>query len=353
MMPTGGRFLFRIPNRRGLGHLMRGINISRELLRLRPGARILFYVRTPPSPELWDARFEFRVEGESEGYGDWPAATCSFAADVVVYDTTLPDEWEHEYGQAGRAYILRKWREERQAEVFGHPLLRRMDAVIVPHAAEECAWSPPGWLTQRMSYVGPIVRLPDAAAQERLRMKYALRPGDFLLTSTCGGGGFEAQAGRFFRTVWQVHAALAGEVRHLRHVVVKGPHYGKPLEPPPGVVLVDTEPDMINLLAISDLVLAEGGYNTVNEIRASGTPAVFLPSARGKDDQEARVLELERRGLARVYRESEHGQAAAGVLELCVGAGRLAAMRRRYLSERLEVGNGRAAERIADLAAWC
>lgn len=347
---SGGRFLFRIPNRRGLGHLMRGLNISRELVRLRPGARILFYVRTPPPAVLWDSRFEYRVEGEAEGYRDWAEATRSFAADVVIYDTTLPDEWEQEYGQAGRAYILRKWREERQDEVLAHPLLRHMDAVIVPHTPEEWDLAPPAWLRSRLSFVGPIVRLPEAAAQQRLRARYALRAGDFVLTSTCGGGGFEAQADRFFRTVWQVHAALAAVLPELRHIVVKGPNYAKALAPPPGVLLVDTEPDMINLLAISDLVIAEGGYNTVNEIRASATPAVFLPSARGKDDQEERVLELERRGLARVFREREQGQAPAGVLELCAGAGRLAAMRRRYAAERLEFGNRRAAERIAELA---
>jgi predicted glycosyltransferase len=354
IMPTGGRFLFRIPNRRGLGHLMRGLNIAQELRRLRPHAQILFYVRTPPPPALWEPELRFRVEGQDEGYRDWPSATRSFAPDVVVYDTTLPDddEWPHEYGQSGRVYIMRKWRDDRQDELFEHPLLPRMDAVIVPHAPEEFGRPAPEWLRERMAFVGPIVRLPDPSAQMRLRARYGLRPWDFVLTSTCGGGGFEAQAERFLRTVWKVHAALAGAVRDLRHIVVKGPNFARPLAGPPGALLVDTEPDMASLLAQSDLVIAEGGYNTVNEVRAAGTPAVFLPSARGKDDQEERVLELERRGLARVFREAQHDEVPDGVLALCTQPGHLAAMRHRHAAEHLEVGNRRAAERIAELAAW-
>jgi hypothetical protein len=348
---AGGRFLFRIPNRRGLGHLVRGLNIARELRALRPGARILFFVRTPPPAALWDSRFEYRVEGEAAGYRNWADATRAFAADVVVYDTTLPDAWQEEYGHASRAYILRKWREERLAEAFEHPLLGLMDAVIVPHAEHECGWVP-GWLAGRTSFVGPIVRMPDPAGQARLRSRYALLPGNFVLVSTCGGGGFAAQAERFFRAVWQVHAALAAALPRLRHIVVKGPNFAQPLEPLPGMELVDAEPDLVNLLAIAQLVIAEGGYNTVNEIRAVGTPAVFLPSRRSKDDQEERVLALERRGLARVYREAEHDRAPAGVCALCAGGGALAAMRERYAAEPLQTGNRRAAERIAELAAW-
>jgi UDP-N-acetylglucosamine:LPS N-acetylglucosamine transferase len=227
-----------------------------------------------------------------------------------------------------------------------------MDAVIVPHSPEEFRCDLPGWLLERACFVGPIVRQPDPMAQEKLRRKYELAPGDFLLVSTCGGGGFVGQEESFFATVWDVQSRIAPELPNLRHVVVRGPNSHKTLQAPPGVILVDTEPDMVSLLALSDLVIAEGGYNTVNEIRVTHTPAVFLPSPRHRDDQEERVRQLEARGLARVYGAAEHHRVAADVLELCRCPETLTAMRWRYGLERLEIGNRRAAECLAELASW-
>lgn len=350
--PAPGRFLFRIANRRGLGHLMRGLNIAREIKLLRPDAEILFLVRVAPPAELWNAAFCYRVEHEAAGYMDWPEAVRSFRPDVVVYDTMLPKdgEWEGEPGGLRRAYIMRKWKDELQSEVFGHPLLRRVDAAIVPHTAVEFGHELPEWLRARTSFVGPIVRLPDPAIQEEMKRKYGVTPGAFLLTSTVGGGGFEAQADAFFRTVLAVHRRIAPLLPRLRHVVVKGPNYAKPLEAGPGMTVIDTEPQLVNLLAASELVIAEGGYNTVNEVRITRSPALFLPSSRGKDDQVHRVRELEGRGLARVFAEPADPDAVArAVLELATGDA-LAEMRRRYQGEGVEIGNRRAAETIVGLA---
>lgn len=332
---------------------MRGLNISRELQALRPDASILFHVRTAPPPLLWDARFRYCVEGESAHCPDWSRTLASFAPDVAIYDTTLPKAGEEasDGKAAKRVYVMRKWQEDRQREIYAHPLLRRMDAVIVPHTVEEFGGDVPGWLSGRTHFVGPIVRLPDPAVQARLRARYGVGPGDFVLTSTCGGGGFEAQAGRFFRTVFEVHAALVPWMRHLRHILVRGPNYGRPLPPLDGARIVDAEPHMIDLLALSDLVIAEGGYNTVNEIRVTRAPAVFLPSARGKDAQEERVRELEARGLAAVFTESEHARVASAVAALCRDPAALDAMRARYAAERMDIGNRRAAGHIDGLLA--
>jgi predicted glycosyltransferase len=349
---SAGRFLFRIPNRRGLGHLMRGLNIARELRGLAPSADIRFHVRAVPPAELWNMDFSYEVEPADAGPEAWAQALAAYAPAVALYDTLLPKagEWEGEPEGFRRAYIMRKWKDDKQAEVFEHPLLRRMDAVIVPHTPEEFGAELPGWLVARTVFVGPIVRLADPAAQERLKARYGVAPGDFLLTSSVGGGGFAEQADAFFRTVGAVHRAIGPSLPRLRHVVVKGPNYGKPLEALPGMTVVDTEPQLVDLLAASDLVIAEGGYNTVNEIRATRTPAIFLPSSRGKDDQEGRVRDLEARGLGRVFAEpADAAGVAEAILALVRGDG-LAEIRRRYREDRVDVGNRRAAETILGLA---
>lgn len=346
------RILFQVRNRRGLGHMMRGLNIARALRELDPAADVLFYLRTPPAEGMWSPQVRYVVESDPDSLAHWPEVLREFRPDVVVYDTMLPRDPANEpvVESARYAYIMRKCLEDKQREVFANPFLERMSACIVPHVPEQFGYEVPERLRARTRFVGPIVRLPDAVAQQALRGKYGIAPDDFLLTSTVGGGGFEAQADAFFAVVFDAHRRLHGAVPKLRHLVVQGPNYAGTLAPLPGMTVVAVEPEMINLLAISDLVIAEGGYNTVNEIRVTRTPAIFLPSERGNDDQEERVRALERAGLGFVFAPADGAAVAAKVLEVSREPAVLAAIRERYASDRAPLGNRAAAEILLELA---
>ncbi len=224
-----------------------------------------------------------------------------------------------------------------------------MAAILVPHVQEQFGYALPDKIRDRTAYVGPIVRLPDAQTQAALRAKYGIRDGDFVLSSTVGGGGFEAQADVFFATVFEMHRRIAARLPHLRHLVIQGPNYAKTLVPLPGMTVIAFEPEMVNLLAASDLVVAEGGYNTVNEIRVTRTPAIFLPSVRGNDDQEERVRALAQRGLGFVFAPDAAGAIADQVMDLAARPETLAAIRRRYGEDQAVLGNRAAAQRILDL----
>jgi predicted glycosyltransferase len=349
---AGKRILFQVRNRRGLGHMMRGLNIARALRELDPGVDILFYLRTPPAEGMWSPEVRCVVESDPESLAHWPQVLREFRPDVIVYDTMLPKNPASEpvVDSARYAYIMRKCLEEKQREVFANPFLERMSACIVPHVPEQFGYEVPERLRPRTTFVGPIVRLPDPAVQEALRRKYGIAAGEFVLTSTVGGGGFEAQADAFFATVFEAHRRLHGALPGLRHLVVQGPNYAKTLEPFPGMTVIAVEPEMVNLLALSDLVIAEGGYNTVNEIRVTRTPAIFLPSERGNDNQEERVRALERSGLGFVFAPGEGEAVAAKVLELARGLSALAAIRERYLGDRAPLGNRAAAQKLLELA---
>ena len=345
------RFLFQVRNRRGLGHMMRGLNIARELRALDPAAEILFYLRTPPSAGFWNTDFRYVVERDPDGLASWPEVLQQFGPDVVVYDTMLPKDASAEpLAESARyVYIMRKCLAEKQRQVFANPFLDRMAAILVPHVPEQFGYALPERIRDRTAYVGPIVRLPEAQTQSALRAKYGIGDGDFVLTSTVGGGGFEAQADVFFDTVFEVHRRIAGRLPHLRHLVIQGPNYAKTLAPLPGMTVIAFEPEMVNLLAASDLVIAEGGYNTVNEIRVTRTPAIFLPSVRGNDDQEERVRALAQRGLGFVFAPGAAAAIAEQVLDLAASPATLAAIRRRYGEDRAVLGNRAAAQRILDL----
>jgi len=345
------RFLFNAHNRRGLGHLMRGLNIAREIRRISPDADILFYSRSESAAELCGDQFGCFIEEDLERNQHWAGVIDSFNPDVIIYDTLLPKEAADTPPYSGRiAYIMRKCKPDRQREIFNHPFLASVDLILIPHEPDEFGYSLPDAFNAKASFVGPIIRHAEIHLQKILRDKYRLKPGEFLLTSTVGGGGFEDKARVFFETILEVHQQIYSRIPNLRHLVIKGPNFTEFLPQLEGIEIIGSEAEMVNLLAISDLVIAEGGYNTVNEIRLAKTPAIFLPSDRNYDDQRERVLELEAKGLAFVYAQSDGFQIAEQIINLHSNKTLLVNLRQRYASDSIRTGNNVAAQKLVGLA---
>ena len=349
--PTGPRVLFQSRNRRGLGHLMRGLNLAREVLDLAPAAQVSMHTRNQSAPAFCPAGIECIVENAARPATGWAEVLARVAPDVVVYDTMLPTELDLLPAAARVCYVMRRCRPERQAEVFASPFLRdRVDAVVVPHTAAEFGYPIPAGLRQRARFAGLIARRPDPVVQARLRTRYGLADAAFVLVSTGGAGGFAHSAQPFFDAVAAVQRAVAGQVG-LRHVVVLGPHFRGVVPDLSGAVVVQSEPALVDLFAIADLVVAEGGYNSVSELRLVKTPAVFLPGMRTLDDQEERVNALARRGLAVVLAGAAPAVVAREVAALVQMPERLAQMRLHYRDDRVEVGNRTAAAHLLGLVA--
>jgi predicted glycosyltransferase len=350
--PSAARYLFQVRNRRGLGHMMRGLNIATALRKIDPQAQIGFHLRCAPAEGFWPADFAITLEDSADARTHWEHSVAQQAPDVLIYDTLLPDRCCVLPAHTQQVFVMRKCLPDEQQAVYAHPVLVQIDTILIPHTREQFGSLPPPHVAGRCHFVGPIVRRPRPEAQAALRRKYGLKADDFVLTSTVGGGGFEAQADRFFATVAQVHAALQCRQSRLRHLVVQGPNYTKTLPQAPGMTVIDFEPDLVDLLALSDLVIAEGGYNTVNEILTTGTPAIFLPSVRGKDDQFERVQVLADAGRALVFDATEPGSSghiAAAVHTLQVHPERLQRMRERAHAAPTDAGNERAARHLAVL----
>lgn len=345
------RILFNAHNRRGLGHLMRGLNMARAVRELRSDAEIVLYTRSETVNDLCGDGFRYVIAGEQDEASRWTKLIEQFDPKVIVYDTMLPKaESEAPAGRGHVAYVMRKCKPERQQEIFQHAFMDQAALILIPHDPEEFGYELPVRLRDKAHFLGPIIRSPDENAQARLREKYRIKPGELLLTSTVGGGGFQDRALSFFETVYAVQARLSGQVPTLRHLVIKGPNFGAELPEADGIQVIDSEPEMVNLLAISDLVIAEGGYNTVNEIRLAKTPAIFLPSARHYDDQTERVEDLARRGLAYVFTEREPEPIATLIRRYCQEPELGDALRERYREDKVATGNRSAGEKLIELA---
>ena len=348
---SGPRVLFQSRNRRGLGHLMRGLNLAREVLDLAPAAQVTMHTRNESAPAFCPAGIDCVVEDAAMPDTGWAEVLARVAPDVVVYDTMLPTDDDLLPAATRVCYVMRRCRPQRQAEVFASPFLReRVDAVVVPHTAAEFGYPMPAGLTGRARFAGLIARRPDPAVQARLRAAYDLDDASFVLVSTGGAGGFAHSAQPFFAAVAAVQHALAEHVG-LRHVVVLGPHFRGAVPDLSGAVVVESEPALVDLFAVADLVVAEGGYNSVSELRLVKTPAVFLPGMRALDDQEERVSALARLGLAVVLDGAAPATVAREVAALVQAPDRLAQMRSRYRHDCAPIGNRTAAAHLLGLVA--
>ncbi len=340
------RVLFSVPGRRGLGHVMRGLNVAREIRAIDPGAQCVFVSRGGAVPDVVGAEFEVVVVDAEDPRPPAVVGAELLAPHVIVHDTALPDEVR--IGTAAAVYVMRRSLPERQREVMDSPVLRDVALIVVPHTRADFGYDVPPDLVQRCRFVGPIARRPSAEGVALARERYDAA-GRFLVTSTVGGGGFQEQAEAFLATAACLQAELTARQNDVRHVVVRGPNFTGTAATVPGAREVSFDPALVDLLAASDLVVAEGGYNTVLEVRIAQVPAVFLPSLRSWDDQEGRVRDLERRGLARVLVETPPGEAAAVIAGLAGDPAWLAGVRGRYARDDLQTGNRAAAEAVLEL----
>src|SRR3954449_175244 len=207
-MAAARRILFRCPGRRGLGHLVRGLNIAREVRALDPTADVRFYTRGAAAPALVGGEFACVVERDPDSLAAWERLVADHRPDVVVDDTLLRDEGGALPDGVRRAYVMRKSRAERHAEIVASDLLARMDVVIVPHTEAEFGHVLPDALRARSVFAGPIIRRPTAAGAQRARARYGAGDGAFLLVSTAGGGGFADTAACLFATAAAAHRRL-------------------------------------------------------------------------------------------------------------------------------------------------
>jgi UDP:flavonoid glycosyltransferase YjiC (YdhE family) len=330
--------IFRCPGKRGLGHLVRALNIAHALADHDAAIRSVIYTRGSAAVDLVGDSFPLVIEPDLETLSGWPGVVAQEHPDVVVDDTQLPDDVLPPGGEhAKRVYVMRRSREDRHASVVDTPAVRASDLLLIPHDAEEFGYELDDHMQARAVFTGPIIRRPPAEAVARVRDRYTAQ---FLLVSTAGGGGFAETADRLFALALAAETELRSRLPGLVHVVVRGPNYRGEIPAADGRVVVDFEPEMTALLAAADLVVAEGGYNTVNEIRLVGTPTAFVPGERRWDDQERRVAELAKAGCAAVVED------ASGVVALAVDGERCAAMRRALLAARPTPGNELAAEAI-------
>jgi predicted glycosyltransferase len=294
--PSTARVVFQAPNTVGLGHISRLAAIATALRELDPAASMVFAIEGDDHGLLQSTGLpRLSIPGQdlaADAWKGWSRAdrlrlTLSLAA--TVFDTLRPDlvvfdclpNWAFLEAVRERAtpfaICLRKMK-ERPGEMVVD-VLRQASLILLPHTPEEMEM--PADLTGKCRYVGSIVRPVRPLAADDVRWRVVI---------TGGGGGFPATVD-FYNDALRAVEICRRDDPSLDALLVTGPLFGewRRLRPVEGVRIVPFEPDLARLFAAADVVVCQGGYNTVAEVVSLGVPAVCVPAPRIFDDQRERA----------------------------------------------------------------
>ena len=311
----------------GLGHIMRGINIAKELKKIIK-CEILFVTNTPFIDIFEREGFCFE-RGTTDPYelyngnispDDYKRVNEEFLLSVIkknyphiiVFDLiVVPSVIAYaKKNNIFLVYILR--------ELYNwHYLLSYKDYLpsfdlvllaCIPDPVLISKFKSIGFNKNKIFYTGNIFREPDQNKIDSLKLKYKKKDKELLITITAGGGGFSKETKNFFSIVGVIAKKIGSELRkrkgnfiNIRWLLIKGPLFQEDINLPDNIEVHDYEMDLPELFFISDLVVSAGGYNSVNEIIASKTPALIYPFPTRIDSQITRISAYTSMGFIQLF----------------------------------------------------
>jgi predicted glycosyltransferase len=324
--------LFHPPNGYGLGHINRLVAIALAVRKRRPDAALPFVLRDGNHSLLETASlpYVYLPHGpqllEGQGYSAWGASVVFEASraliqglgpELILFDTRpcIPLMDAAAKMNVPMALCARKTKDD-QAYFDGmlsHETI--FDLLIIPHEPGEV--DVPARLLPRTRFVGNVVRPTGAAAEH----KVLSRPKRLVIT---GGGGGYPKTADFYNLAIESYAKCRRKDPQLACTLITGPLFREweALQVVEGVRVIPFEPRLQQLMASAALVICQGGYNTVAEIKQLDVPCICVPAVRALDDQFARAREAAKSAAHfRVY-EGNDPSVLADLVESCLASPR-------------------------------
>jgi predicted glycosyltransferase len=209
-----------------------------------------------------------------------------------------PDAVRREWAQRGNFETIRRLYDA--VWVYGDP-------AVFPTAA---AYDFPRDVRSMTTYTGYLD--PFRASAKRMGLRSLGEDSRQVVLCSVGGGQDGFELARSF--------AAAAMPPLMRGLIVTGPLMPREareallrqIEGRGDIALVDGVCDLVPLLEQADRVVAMAGYNTANEILASGRPALFVPRVAPRSEQLIRARRLEELGLASCLTDAEATPQASG-----------------------------------------
>ena len=310
----------------GVGHMMRGINIARQLRAMLP-CDILFVTNSPFVDLLKKEGFNFTQGGidpihtytkkiSHEKYRETNeqfllSVIEDFKPSMVIFDLLVMPNVINHLKNIGIiiVYVLRELNNIDYLLSFKNTL-KDIDLMLLSGIKDffnQAHLSELGLNKDNVFFVGNIFREPSRSKIQKIKSKYKKKPDDFLITVTAGGGGFIMEARKFFIHVDSLSRQINRNTimypgsKNIRWCFLKGPLFRTELNLDNNKIEVrEYEPDLPELFSISDLVIAGGGYNSINELIASKTPGLVYPFPGRMDSQLGRVFPYKNKGFLKI-----------------------------------------------------
>lgn len=347
--------LFQPTNRIGLGHINRLASIALAIRQEDPSVRVPFVVEGPNHVLLdtlklpWIALPDGHAMSSDETWEGWSrdercvldksitAATVSALGPQVVVFDLLPNPnlfWLSLEMGIHVVLCLRAVKDTSQYLDKIAPMLPHIGLILVPD--ESCVPDFPSDLARLSRCVGRIVR-------PAITTESPAPSGAPYMIVTGGGGGYPDTVD-FYNLAVQAFSRVRGTRPKLECRLVTGPLFKDwaRLRLVENISVIPYASDLPHLLANARAVICQAGYNSIEELRSAGTPAVCIPAERTLDDQFARADSFARmRSNVHVLRESDPDRLAE-LLSECLISPRMAE------SEETAVGANRAARALLD-----
>ncbi len=195
-------------------------------------------------------------------------------------------------------FVLRRTTDQNFNHLCQKGFLDKVDLVLVPHTEEEISPAQRKILSKHRNvhFVGPILRSAG-------KIKKMTRDGVFRILITFAAGSDIPENKELYSKVSGFLAELKKRkmrigAKGVSVTIVAGPFFKKGACDLHGFDYKKFEDDLPRVMAGSDLVISPAGYNSINEIIFTKTPALLIPLARQEDDQYARAKSLEDKGCA-------------------------------------------------------
>jgi len=291
--PDEKRILFHAINHIGLGHLNRSIAVAQWLKAGISDVQVLFLIEggedfIEPTGFPW-----IIVPGQASESEHCEQITRTvlnvFRPNLMIHDTLIREAINRPARDEGIRQVLigRIGDVLRDQLRYNLSMMLGVDLLLIPHGREEVLPLDQALIAQyagKTVYTGPLVRRKDQVSSDDLWQKLGLSKKHKVILATFGRGGYDL-ARDILTNLLAARAPILDRYPQAKLIVISGPHFSDALPEVDEFVCYASrfEPSLTDYFNIASVVVCMAGYNTINEVAASGLPTISIPAVEAED----------------------------------------------------------------------
>lgn len=296
----------------GLGHVIRTSRIAGAFRELRPDVDIVFVTNTKFSEILKSNYKTYTLKQDTRSvidgqysYDDYLQYNTMAISKIISHEK--PDEMLFDCelnvdllsfckkSSIKTAYVLRIPTSERFLAIRKD--LGLFDSIIVPHEETDFPVDQKEYLLELHAvFVGPIVDLNECSKNNvRENILITFGSGAEISENAPLFSGVDS----FLKFLRENNSVI--DNHYINVDIVTGPFYEGRCDLS-GFTVRSTSDSLVSDMYKAKVVVSGAGYNTVNEIISTKTPAVVVPLSRRWDDQFQRAAALQKFGCIKIAR---------------------------------------------------